>query len=86
MVMPTIDETKADFVLSTVKNGLYDLVTKVSIDEEKDKIVADLQPDIVEKFHNKFPESSLNELDEIVSWILMTAILRQKDTADGIVS
>lgn len=86
MLMDDIDEVKADFVLSTVKNGLYDLVTSVEMDESKEKIIANLQPDIIEKFSNKFPEAELGELDTIVSWILMTAILRQKDTADGIVN
>jgi len=77
-MLPQINENHADFVLSISKNGLDDIVRSIDVDEKKDCIVADLQPSLIEKFAKKFPETSLNELDNVVQWIIIKSKLLAK--------
>lgn len=73
-----INEEYADYVLSISKNGLNDLVRDIRIDAGRLKV--DLQPDLIEKFNNKFPDVDLNELDKTVEWILiMSRVLEQNN-------
>ena len=78
-MLPKINEAHADYVLSINKNGLDDLVRKIEIDKEKDCIVADLQPSLIEKFSIKFPDADLVELDNVVQWILLKSHLIKKE-------
>jgi len=79
IVLPSINEAYADYVLSISKNGLDDMVRSIKVDKEKDIIVADLQPSLIEKFTRKFPEAELSELDVVVEWILIKTQLIQKE-------
>jgi len=78
-MLPKINEAYADYVLSINKNGLNDLVREIKIDKEKDCIVADLQPTLIEKFSIKFPDADLVELDNVVQWILLKSHLIKKE-------
>jgi hypothetical protein len=82
-MLPEINEAHADFVLSYAKaDGLNSLVRSISLDEKKDNVVADLQPDLIEAFSVKFPETSLTQLDAVVQWILITAVAKRKEERD----
>lgn len=76
MLLPEIDENQADFVLGYAKEGLDKLVRKLDLDEEKENLVADLQPDLIMAFSNKFPEADLKELDNVVTWIILKSATR----------
>ena len=77
-MLPTINEIQADFVLTYAKNGgLNSLVKKISLNESKDHVQADLQPELVNAFTKEFPNVNLTELDSIVEWILITAIAKR---------
>lgn len=76
-MIPEVNEQQADFVLSfAAKEGLNSLVRKMDLDDDKENLVADLQPDLIQAFSNKFPEASLNELDNVVTWIILKAASR----------
>ena len=85
MLLPEINETYADFVLTYTKNdgnGLDSLVRKMGLTEDKEMLEADLQPDLIQAFSMKFPEASLEELDDIVKWILITSFARLKESSE----
>jgi len=82
-ILPTINDDHADSVLSIVKNGLEDMVREIKVDKEKDCIVADLQPNLIEKFSIKFPDADLVELDNVVQWILIKTQLIEKEKKNG---
>jgi len=81
-MFPKINEVYVDYVLSISKNGLDDMVRSIKIDKERDIIVADLQPTLIEKFSIKFPEANLEELDAVVQWILIKSYLIKKEKED----
>jgi len=81
-MLPSINENQADFVLSLVKNGLNDLISHTELNENKDSIKFTLQPDLIEKFSNKFPDANLVELDNVVTWILYKSMMFKKEN-DG---
>lgn len=72
-MLPKINEQYADYILSISKNGLYDMVTEIKVDEEKGHVVANLQPALIDKFARKFPDADLLELDNAVNWIILKA-------------
>ena len=76
MYLPNINENQADFVLGYAKEGLDKLVRKLDLDEKKENLVADLQPDLITAFSNKFPEADLKELDNVVTWIILKSASR----------
>ncbi len=76
-----INEEYADFVLNYAKNdGLIKLVSSIKLDEINDNIVADLQYDLVVAFTDKFPDVDISELDTVVQWILLKAIIKQTES------
>jgi len=78
-MLPSINENQADYVLSLVKNGLNDLISHTELDESKDSIKFTLQPDLIEKFSNKFPDANLVDLDNVVTWILYKSMMFKKE-------
>lgn len=76
MYLPDIDESQADFVLGYAREGLDKLVRKLDLDSEKENLVADLQPDLISAFSNKFPDADLKELDNVVTWIILKSASR----------
>lgn len=78
-MLPKMNEEYADYVLSVSKNGLYDMVREIKVDEEKGHIVADLQPALIEGFARKFPDVDLLELDNAVNWIILKSRLIDLD-------
>lgn len=81
-MLPKMNETYADFVLSVSKGGLYDMVTDLKIDEDKGVVIANLQPSLIEKFAYKFPDVNLIELDNAVNWILLKSRMIELDKID----
>lgn len=79
MTFKEITEEHADFVLSKAKDGLNSLVTSISFDKETDEIVTILNKELVEKFLMKFPEASLEDLDNVVKWIVVKAVILEKE-------
>jgi len=76
-MLPIVNENQADFVLSYVgTEGLNKMVKTLDIDESKENLVADLQPELIQAFSNKFPEASLTDLDNVVMWILYKAFIK----------
>ena len=47
------------------------MVRELKVDKEKDSIITDLQPSLVEKFSRKFPDVDLVELENAVYWIIL---------------
>lgn len=85
MMLPEINETYADFVLTYTKNdgnGLDSLVRKMGLTADNEVLEADLQPDLIQSFSDKFPEASLEELDNIVKWILITSFAKLKESSE----
>lgn len=83
-MLPEINETHADFVLTYAKiGGLQSLVRKINLNDKKDHIEADLQPELIEAFSVKFPDVDLKELDSVVEWILITAVAKRKEEKDA---
>ena len=78
-MLPKMNEEYADYVLSVSKNGLYEMVREINVDEEKSHIVADLQPALIEGFARKFPDVDLLELDHAVNWIILKSRLIDLD-------
>ena len=72
-------EQIANFVLSTVKNGLTDLVENIGLNESKDSLEFKIQKDLISKFENKFPESSIDDLNKVVEWIILKAYAQGSD-------
>jgi hypothetical protein len=80
MFNPEYNEEYATFVLKYAsKNGLHDIVSRLSVDEDQDNLQADLQPDLIQAFATSFPEVDLKELDNAVLWVLLTSIARLKE-------
>lgn len=78
-MITNINEQQADFVLCFAKkDGLDSLVRKFDLDEKKENLVVDLQPDLIQAFSNKFPDADLVELDNVVSWIILKAAARME--------
>jgi hypothetical protein len=76
-MLPDINEQQADFVLGFAKkDGLSSLVRKLDLDDEKENLIADLQPELIQAFSNKFPEADLSELDNVVTWIILKSATR----------
>jgi hypothetical protein len=76
-MIPEVNENQADFVLGYVgAGGLNKMVRKLDIDDSKENLVADLQPDLIEAFSNKFPEAELTDLDNVVTWILFKSFAK----------
>jgi len=82
-MLPKMNETYADFVLSVSKGGLYDMVTDLKVDKDKGMVIANLQPGLIEKFAYKFPDVNLIELDNAVNWILLKSRMLDMDKLDG---
>ena len=82
-MLPKMNEAYADFVLSVSKDGLYDMVVDLKIDEEKGHVIANLQPSLIEKFAYKFPDVDLIELDNAVHWILLKSRMIEMEDTDG---
>jgi hypothetical protein len=85
MFLPEINETHADYVLTYTKqqgNGLDSLVRKMGLNEDNTMLEADLQPDLIQSFSSKFPEANLEELDNIVKWILITSFAKLKENKE----
>jgi len=82
-MLPKMNETYADFVLSVSKGGLYDMVTDLKIDEDKGMVIANLQPSLIEKFSHKFPDVNMIELDNAVNWILLKSRMIDVDKING---
>jgi hypothetical protein len=80
MILPDVNDVYADFILNYAKkDGLSSLVRELTIDEERDKLKVDLQPDLIDSFSVKFPDVDLSHLDDTVEWILMMSIKKTKD-------
>lgn len=78
-MLPNIDENQADFVLNYVgTEGLDKMVKNLNIDERKENLVVDLQPDLIDTFSNKFPEAELTDLDNVVMWILYKSFAKME--------
>jgi len=76
-----INEQQADFVLCFAKDdGLKSLVKKIDVDSEKENLVVDLQPKLIQAFSNKFPNADLHELDNIVIWIILKAASKSNES------
>jgi len=79
-MLPEINEKYTNFVLEYAKTeGLDSLVRKINLNDEKNSIVVDLQPDLISSFSIEFPEANLKELDSVIEWILITAVAKRKD-------
>jgi len=75
-----INEIHADFVLQYArKDGLESLVRELNLSEDKKKLKADLQPDLIQAFSNKFPDTDLKHLDSTVEWVLITSVAKRRE-------
>jgi|SaaInlStandDraft_4_1057021.scaffolds.fasta_scaffold30335_2 hypothetical protein len=78
-MLPQTNEVYTDFVLNYATDGLDSLVRKIGMNDTKDHLEADLQPDLIQAFATKFPEADLKELDNVVEWILVFSIANKKE-------
>ena len=75
-----IDETHADFVLRYAKkDGLDSLVRDLQMSKDKQKLKADLQPDLIQAFDKEFPDTDLKHLDATVEWVLLASVAKRRD-------
>lgn len=85
MMLPEINEIYAEFVLEYTKtdgNGLNSIVRDLGLNTDKTMLKADLQPDLIQVFSEKFPEANLEELDNIVKWIMITSFAKLKENTE----
>ncbi len=60
-------------------SGLYSLVQPgFDLNEEKNILIIELQPELITAFLIKFPDSNLDELKNAVKWILLTALQNKR--------
>ncbi len=74
-----INDNHADFVLQYAKkDGLESIVRDLQLSEDKQKLKADLQPDLIQAFNNAFPDTDLTHLDRTVEWVLIASVAKRK--------
>lgn len=78
-----INEDYADFILRFAKDdGLGKLVTNLSFDENEKSIKIESTEDLKNNFFSKFPNSTIDDLNNTIEWVLVTACAKIKFSGD----
>lgn len=79
-MLPDVKQEHVEFILKYAKkDGLYSLVSRLEMNEEKTKLEADLQPDLINAFNIAFPNTNMSELDATIEWVLLTSVAKRKE-------
>jgi len=77
-----VTQQYATFILSQIKDSLYDIVDEFGVDKEKEELTFKIKPTVIELFKNKFPNAKDENIYATIEWVILRAYVALKEKGE----